>query len=240
LKNQLVKTTAAELHRDLVAKENGTWVGAFKDGKYCSVREAWRRGLNERKYRHCLTLSLGNGLSVSERHTRDRLKYIALKLKRQIWGNDHRDQRKIEFLVFKHSEANSKHRKKQDRETGSRDWSETLQQQLVEKHHQALRSAKGNKISSHEHYHALMYVRGNHGWSDRKLADTITEIERTRAKRDWEKDIHLNYDFSNGNSFHGYLAREAAQEEHVIGSMYRNGKLVDLITQRDKWFEIVL
>ncbi len=214
-------------------------VVAFKDGNYLSVADAWKRGLNEEKYRHGLTVSLGNGSSVSEQHVKRRLKYIALRLKRRIWGNNHKDQRKIEFLVFHHSGANNKHKNKEEKEKGSLDWSWDLigrQCQGVGERYQALQSMKR---SSHEHYHALMHLRGHYGWSDQEIADAITEMERMRHKKHDEKEVHVNFDWWNGNGFHGYVAREVDQEERTIRKK-RNGKWADFVEQQDKWFELVI
>jgi hypothetical protein len=226
---------------DTVANGNTKLVVAFKDGKYISVLSAWQHGLNEERYRHCLTVSLGNGLSVSEQHMKGRLKYIALRLKRRIWGNDKRDQRKIEFLAFMHSGANKKHKNKRGKEIGSRQWSVSRQQELVNKHHQSLgKRYQSSKPKSHEHYHVLMHIRGRHGWSDREIADAIDEIEQMRNKRPCEKDIHLDFDWFNQNRFHGYVASEADQEERKTRKKLKNGRWADFIVQRDKWLELIM
>jgi hypothetical protein len=127
---------------------------------------------------------------------------------------------------------------KEEKETGSRDWCEWDQQGLVKTHYQEVKSAKYHNLSSHEHYHGLMHVTGNHGWSDRKIAAAITEIERARNKRHWEKDIHVDFGWTSGNRFHRYIAREAHQEERKMRRRLKNGRWSDLIEQQDKWFEL--
>jgi len=172
--------------------------------------------LDERYWRHGLTVSLGNGLNVSEHHARRRLRYVALRLKRMIWGNDKR-QRKIEFFVFKHQFVN-RHKKKQQLTRGSRDWTEQEQRQLVEKEYQSLRydafrSNRADPDSFGVHWHAVMAVRGNHGWSDDRIANAILEIERNRKREHhWEKPIDVQWNWQDGNAFHDYIGREAKHD----------------------------
>jgi hypothetical protein len=131
-----------------------------------------------------------------------------------IWGNDKR-QRKIELVAFKHRSINW-HKKKQHLTTGSRDWTEQQQRELVETHYQsvrydALRNARSsNRDRFGEHWHAVMAVKGNHGWSDHKIADAVNEIEKSRTReRRWEKPIDVQWNWQDGNAFHDYIGREA-------------------------------
>jgi hypothetical protein len=107
----------------------------FHDENPRSLGEA----LNEEYWRHGITISLGNRMSVSlsEAQVRDRLRYIALRLKRRIWGNNHDKQRKIEFFVFRHRWIN-KHKRQEEKKTGSANWSDRWQKELVERKHQEL------------------------------------------------------------------------------------------------------
>jgi hypothetical protein len=70
------------------------------------------------------------------------------------------------------------------------------------------------KQDSHEgfnqHFHALMAIEGDHEWSDQQIAEAICEIDRKRSKRHWEKEVHVDWEWVNGNRFHSYVAREAA------------------------------
>jgi hypothetical protein len=155
-----------------------------------------------------LTVSLGNGLNVSEEQARRRLRYVALRLKRMIWGDDKR-QRKIELVVFKHQLVN-RHKKKQELEKGSKDLSDQRQKQLVEKRYQTLQTSRGKYDCIGEHWHAVMAVDGNHRWSDQKIADAIIEIEKKRKREHrYEKPIDVRFNCLDGNAFHSYVGREA-------------------------------
>ena len=69
---------------------------------------------------------------------------------------------------------------------------------------------QGSRLRFNRHYHALMAIEGDHNWSDQQIAQAISEIERNRLKRHWEKDIHVDFDWKNGNRFQSYVARDAA------------------------------
>lgn len=181
----------------------GQSIKAFHDGDHRSLGDA----LNEQYWRHGLTVSLGNGLSVSEDQARRRLRYVACRLKRLIWGQ--KNQRKIEVIVFKHWMVN-RHKKKQELERGSRNWSDRQQQQLVDERHQALKTIRGRHDRVGEHWHAVMAVEGKHGWTDQQIADAINAIEADR-KREWrgEKAINVDFNWQKNNAFHSYVGREA-------------------------------
>jgi hypothetical protein len=198
------------------AFEDGDRISAIAKRFEVSEREVWsaakndRLGglLNEQYWRHGLTVSLGNGLNVSEQQARRRLQYVALRLKRMIWGNDKR-QRKIDLLAFKHQLINLR-KKKQELKQGTKDWSDKRQKRLVEKRYQALQTSNGKSEHFGEHWHAVMAVRGNHGWSDQEIAHAIIEIEQDRIKEHrFEKPIEVEWDWQNENAFHSYIGREA-------------------------------
>jgi hypothetical protein len=69
---------------------------------------------------------------------------------------------------------------------------------------------QGSRASFNQHFHALMAIEGEHNWSDQRIAKAIREIDSNRSKRHWEKDVHVDFDWKNGNRFHSYVAREAA------------------------------
>jgi hypothetical protein len=59
-----------------------------------------------------------------------------------------------------------------------------------------------------EHFHALMGVRGNHDWSDRQIAKAIRSIDLYNPLLErWEKPLHVDYDWEDGNQFHSYVSR---------------------------------
>ena len=71
---------------------------------------------------------------------------------------------------------------------------------------------QGSRATFNQHHHALMAIEGDHDWSDEQIAKAITEIDRNRSKRHWEKDVHVDFDWKNGNRFHSYVARYAAYD----------------------------
>lgn len=164
-------------------------IPAFLPGNYDTAQKAWKYALNPDYWTHCLAVTLGNGLSISEADAKRRLSYIAVRLKRNLWGNRHQKQGKIEFIAFHHSDANNKHKKSRDKEVGG-----------------AFRH--GRSASSHEHYHAFMHVGGGHGQSNQEIASAIREIERARNRLPRDKEVHVDSDWWNGNSFHGYVTRQ--------------------------------
>jgi hypothetical protein len=165
--------------------------------------------LDERYWRHGLTISLGSGLSVSEDQVKRRLKYLVQRLKRRIWGNNHRTQRKVQFVVFKHWLSN-RNKKNWQLEKGSRHWQDDRQKTLVDRRCESLRACKGRHDGVSEHWHALMAVEGQHGWSDKMIADAINEIEGNRKlEHDWEKAIHVDWNWRDKNQFHSYIGRES-------------------------------
>jgi hypothetical protein len=71
---------------------------------------------------------------------------------------------------------------------------------------------QGSRATFNQHYHALMAIEGGHNWSDGQIARAITEIDCDRSKKNWEKDVHVDFDWKNGNRFHSYVARYAAYD----------------------------
>jgi len=143
---------------------------AFKGGVFKTVSDAWRHGLNQAYWTHGITISLGNDLSVSDRHARWRLNYIQSHLLKEIFGKDHEAKgAKIRFLGFK----------------------------------------QGHYRTCNQHFHVLMAVEGSHNWSAQKIAETIVAIDGGRQKRNWEKSVHVDCDWTEGNRFHAYVSREA-------------------------------
>jgi hypothetical protein len=74
----------------------------FLEYKGTGVADAWQHAPNPEYWRHCITISQGLGLSVSEAEATRRLNYIRVHLLKAIFGNNFRRKgAKIEFLVFK-------------------------------------------------------------------------------------------------------------------------------------------
>ena len=68
---------------------------------------------------------------------------------------------------------------------------------------------QGSKRSFNQHFHVLMGIEGNHDWTDEQIASAINEIDRQRRNRqEWEKAVHVDFDWIKGNNFHGYVGRE--------------------------------
>jgi hypothetical protein len=82
-----------------------------------------------------------------------------------------------------------------------------------------LKFKQGARASFNQHFHALMAIEGDHNWSDQKIAEAIRKIDRNRSKRHWEKDVHVDFDWKNGNRFHGYVARKAASDADSVWVM---------------------
>src|SRR5262249_31096552 len=72
---------------------------AFHNHQYRSVRDAWERGFNEMHWRLGLVFNLGNGMNVSENRVRERLRFIASKLLRTMYGNRYRGKATVRFAV---------------------------------------------------------------------------------------------------------------------------------------------
>ena len=195
------RTRVAEIAKQFEVSERDVWSAAKNDRSLGGV-------LDERYWRHGLTVSLGNGLNVSEQQARRRLQYVALRLKRMIWGHNDRRQAEIELIVFKHQWVNW-HKKKQELGKGSKDWSEKRQKQLVDKRYRALQTSRSKYDQVGEHWHAVMAVRGIHGWSDQEITDAINEIEKNRKREyRWEKAIDAVSNWKDGNALHHYVGRE--------------------------------
>ena len=75
---------------------------------------------------------------------------------------------------------------------------------------------QGSRATFNQHYHALMAIEGDHNWSDERIAQAIMEIDRNRSKRHWEKDVHVDFDWIEGNRFHSYVARFAAYDPDSV------------------------
>jgi hypothetical protein len=80
---------------------------AFHGEHYASITDAFRYGLNEQFWRWGLVFNQGNGWNVSEDRIKQRLRFIASRLLRKIYGNRHRDKAKVRFLIFKHGSTKS-------------------------------------------------------------------------------------------------------------------------------------
>jgi hypothetical protein len=170
---------------------------AFKDGHVQFLPSAWN-GLNEKYWTHGLTISAGRDWNVSEQRARDRLTFLALRLKRKIWGNNRQKQRKIELLVFKHSKP------------------KRLKHSLAKRHGKGpgkRSDPSGDTAGSAKlvgvHWHALMAIKGKHGWSNQQITDAINEIERNSKMRlPSEKTLYVDFDWEKDNAVHRYIARE--------------------------------
>jgi hypothetical protein len=74
----------------------------------------------------------------------------------------------------------------------------------------------GSFATGDQHFHALMHIRGNHDWSDFRVAMTIRSIEIMRhaqnkatRQKHWEKMAHVDWDWRKDNRYHGYVSRYA-------------------------------
>jgi hypothetical protein len=73
---------------------------AFHPGHYQNVKEAWSQAINENYWRHGLVISQGNEMNVSAERCRERLKFIASRLLRAMYGNKYRRKgHKVHFIV---------------------------------------------------------------------------------------------------------------------------------------------
>jgi hypothetical protein len=75
---------------------------------------------------------------------------------------------------------------------------------------------QGSHATFNQHYHALMAIEGGHDWSDEQIARAINEIDHSRSKIHWEKDVHVDFDWIKGNRFHSYVARYAAYDPDSV------------------------
>jgi hypothetical protein len=67
-----------------------------------AISRVFGSDLNGRYWRHCITLNLGNGMSISEEEAKRRLNYLRVQLLKAMFGNSWRRKGgKIAFLVFK-------------------------------------------------------------------------------------------------------------------------------------------
>src|SRR5262249_9970505 len=82
-----------------------------------------------------------------------------------------------------------------------------------------LRFRQGSRQCFNQHFHALMAIDGDHSWSDQQIAEAINESDSNRSKRTWEKNVHVDCDWREGNRFHSYVAREAAYREDSVWIM---------------------
>ena len=80
---------------------------AFHDKRYTSIKHAWECGLNEHFWRWGLVFNQGNEMNVTEHRVKDRLRVVASRLLRKIYGNRYRDKAKVRFLAFRHGVAES-------------------------------------------------------------------------------------------------------------------------------------
>ena len=58
----------------------------------------------------------------------------------------------------------------------------------------------GAENSFNAHYHALMGIAGLHDWIDQHVVETVCSIDSVFiGSRRYEKPIHVDYDWKNGN-----------------------------------------
>ena len=82
----------------------------FHQQRYRSVPEAWQHGFNPEFWRWGLVFNQGNEMSVSKERVQERLKYIASKLLREMYGNQYREKAKIQCLAVQHGSLDSANR----------------------------------------------------------------------------------------------------------------------------------
>ena len=166
------KNDVSAIARQFGISEREVWLAAKHDRSLGPV-------LNERFWRHGLTLSLGNGLNVSEDQAQRRLQYVACRLKRRIWGS--KRQKDVVVIAFRHKLPN-RNKKKHELAQGSRNWSHKEQMRLVDRHYQALRTCEGKNDQLGEHWHAVMAVRGITGGQTKKLGRHYVKLKETGKK----------------------------------------------------------
>jgi hypothetical protein len=75
---------------------------AFLPGKYSCPEDVWKSGLNPNYWRWGLVFNQGNGMNVTEERIRERLRIIAARLLKKIYGNHYRDRGRVRFMAFQH------------------------------------------------------------------------------------------------------------------------------------------
>jgi hypothetical protein len=73
---------------------------AFHDRQYRSFKDACEHGFNESFWRWGLVFNQGNDMNVSADRVKARLRFIASKLLRKIYGNRHRDKATVRCNFF--------------------------------------------------------------------------------------------------------------------------------------------
>jgi hypothetical protein len=67
-----------------------------------AISRVFASDLNGEYWRHCITLNLGNGMSVSEKEAKRRLNYLRVRLLKAMFGNSWRRMGvSIRYLLFK-------------------------------------------------------------------------------------------------------------------------------------------
>jgi hypothetical protein len=70
---------------------------------------------------------------------------------------------------------------------------------------------QGTPEHGNQHFHILMAIEGEHGWSDFRIAMKIRSIELWRPRKRWEKDAHVDWEWKNASAFMAYVSRETSQ-----------------------------
>jgi hypothetical protein len=118
---------------DFVPSQQNSAPEPFHPGNYQTVKKAWAESINPNYWRHGLVINQGNGMNVSIERCQSRLKFIAYRLLRMIFGNKYKHKGNVKFIV----------------------------------------AGEGSKKSYNTHYHVLMAVEGDHGWSGFRIKMTV-------------------------------------------------------------------
>jgi hypothetical protein len=72
----------------------------------------------------------------------------------------------------------------------------------------------GGYETYNQHFHALIHIDGEHNWSNFRIAMRIKSIDFMRhmlpeEAAAWEKKLHVDWNWTNENRYHGYVSRFA-------------------------------
>ena len=71
----------------------------------------------------------------------------------------------------------------------------------------------GSRDTCDAHFHGLLGIEGDHGWSVFRIAMTIRSRELMLKMRQrtlgWEKMAHVDWNWEKGNRYHSYISRFA-------------------------------
>ena len=146
----------------------------FHPGRFVSIEDAWSQSINEDYWRHGLIISQGNGMNVSADRCRERLKFIASRLLRAIYGNKYkRLGHKVQFIVV-----------------AEEGWKKSHNTHQYHLHHHILMSVTGD--------------HGWNDFDIRSAILKIDELFLKTHGWDWEKRIQVDCNWKKTNRYHSY------------------------------------